>query len=190
MTSNGKKRNKTSYDRALRHAYKLLKQRGWPTLAYSAHMPQIINKHFLNEACQALAQEPKKNIAEWEAYFNYCYQHHPERFNAPQPYETLCWPAYPTDWLLYLQPKEYCFENFYPEAYAAGNVFAGINTAFSKENNAQIVQEKIKRRLALDMKHIKPIVLSDNRLTSSWQLLKHWFKKLITYSMSASCNRP
>ncbi len=48
-------------------------------------------------------------------------------------------------------PKEYAFENFYPELYADGHLFAGLPTALDPERVEQDAIDKLVRWRRLDL---------------------------------------
>lgn len=175
-----RRRYKSSYDKAIVHTTQLLLKLGYNTLAFSSHMPQIINKQYLKDVVQAFENEHSRGLSEWELYFNYCYKHHPEQFHPPKPFETLCWPMLPTDWLMLFKPSTYSFENFYPELYQQNGLFADLPTAFTAESFQHITEEKIARRLKQD-KIYPDVVLYKNKFKRSLQLIYHFFIKSYGY---------
>lgn len=141
----------TDYDRGQHQTRRLLVNRGFPTRSYSAHMPQIIDKLLLAEVAAELAEESAAGCAidEWSAYFNIAQTLYPDRFHPPTTYQTLCWPALPTDWDVGVRPRQFCFENTYPPLYGQGALFEGLPLAFDTQFQAKHTAEKIRRRKAV-----------------------------------------
>ena len=140
----------TDYDRGQRETCRILKK-GYGTLSYSSHMPQIIHKGLLAETAEVFRGILASNapLDEWSAYFNYGRSVYPERFHPPEPYKTLCWPPFPSDWKLCVWPDEFIFENFYPMLYERSSIFSDLPTSFDKNSYVEIAKEKIKRRMSL-----------------------------------------
>ncbi len=141
----------TDYDLGQHRTREILDRRGFPTLSYSAHMPQIIDKALLAEVVTELASETEAGLAidEWSAYFNIAQTRHPKRFHPPRTYQTLCWPALPTDWDAGVRPATFRFENTYPPLYGEGALFEGLSTRFDANHQAPDSTEKIHRRMAV-----------------------------------------
>ena len=144
----------SAYDGGQHNTCEVLRDRGYTALSFSSHMPQIINKAFLQEAVKAFEGiGTKKSIDEWSVYFNFCLKEFPKYFNKPRAFETLCWPALPTDWPYYVRPKGFCFENFYPELYGKNMLFQGIPTQFNIDRHLEYTIEKVKRRLEIQFEY-------------------------------------
>ena len=120
----------TDFDDAQRVTGAVLAYLGAPRLAYGVHHPQIMRRDLWLEAFDAWDRLRSDNlICEWAWYFNVSRWRHPDRFAEPEVYRTLCWPPHLHEFpRLYRQPG-YAFENFYPESYLEGRVFAGLPTA-------------------------------------------------------------
>ena len=88
-------------------------------------------------------------LDEWSAYFNYGQTVCPERFHPPKPFQTLCWPAFPSDWDYHVRPDIFCFENFYPILYENDLIFSDLPIRFDGARQPEITAEKINRRTAL-----------------------------------------
>ena len=141
----------TDYDMGQRQTYKILEDKGYPTLSYSSHMPQIMSKSLLGEVAFVFQDSLDKGLPldEWSAYFNYGQTVCPERFHPPEPFSTLCWPAFPSDWDLHVRPDQFFFENFYSVLYENDLVFSNLPTHFVESCHPEISSEKIRRRTAL-----------------------------------------
>ncbi len=141
----------TDYDAGQHQTHEVLSKRGYPTLSYSAHMPQIIDKTLYAEVVSELDDEISRGLAldEWSVYFNVARSRHPDSFHPPRPFETLCWPALPTDWETGARPAGFRFENFYSPLYGPGALFDGIPPGFDSAAHAEHAAEKIRRRTAV-----------------------------------------
>ena len=140
----------TDYDLGQRESCRILESKGYDTLSYSSHMPQIIHKGLLAETAQVFHDSLERGapLDEWSAYFNYARSAHPELFHSPEPFRTLCWPPFPSDWNYHVRPGVFCFENFYPVLYEKDRMFSGLPTYFDGANYVEIAREKIERRTA------------------------------------------
>ncbi len=141
----------TDYDRGQQETCGILEDKGYNTLSYSSHMPQMIHKGLLSEAAGVFQDslDRRAPLDEWSAYFNYGQSVYPERFHPPEPFKTLCWPLFPSDWDYDVRLDEFCFENFYPLLYENGLIFSGLPTQFDGISYAEIAREKIRRRTEL-----------------------------------------
>jgi hypothetical protein len=118
----------TSFDACQHATGQVLGLLGFPRRAFASHMPQVINKVMLAEVRDQLAPAALRHpLCEWAAYFNVAPVLHPERFWDPEPYVTLGWPENPAAWQPMVAPDGFFFENHFPEHYAAGEVFAGVD---------------------------------------------------------------
>jgi len=144
----------SAYDVGQHNTCEVLRKRGYATFSFSSHMPQIINKAFLQELVKAFnGIGTKRSIDEWSVYFNFCLKEFPKYFNKPRAFETLCWPALPTDWPYDVKPKGFYFENFYPELYRKNMLFQGIPTQFNRDRHLEYTIEKVNRRLEVQGEH-------------------------------------
>ncbi|MCP4659880.1 MAG: hypothetical protein GY856_31135 [bacterium] len=141
----------SDYDRGQHSTRRLLAREGLPTLSYSSHMPQIINRRILGEVGEWLDQRPAPGTAvdEWSLYFNYAQREYPELFHPPRPFTTLCWPALPTDWEYDVRPPAFQFENFYPGLYEPDEIFGDLASGFSPREQGSTTRLKIERRREL-----------------------------------------
>ena len=145
----------TSFDKCLQNSYHFLLENDLPTLAYSSHMPQIINKDIFNEAL-TLTLPILKSYCEWSIYFNYGLSKYPNLFNAPQPYISMNWPDYPNIWKRYIRPGEFLFENYYEHLYNDGDLFSGLQKIPSKSEQLSTLTEKNQRLEAYNSKNLLP----------------------------------
>lgn len=107
----------TDYDKGQHKTKDILTKLNYELLSYSSHSPQIINKEILKEVSDDFFQKGLNNpIDEWSIYFNYAVSLYPNSFNKKR-YETLNWPADPTNWELNYPQEKYTFENYYKELY-------------------------------------------------------------------------
>ena len=119
----------TSYDAAQHLTFEMLRFVGAPHLAFGAHMPQIIHKDLFARAFEtARTVTDKFLLCEWSVYGNIALRADRHRFADPQPFETMCWPQFIHEWEWWITPTGYAFENFYPELYEPGGLFAGLST--------------------------------------------------------------
>jgi len=110
----------SEYDIGQKNMKTILSEQNYELLLYSSHAPQIINKKILKEVVEKFFELGLKTpIDEWSTYFNYAVSLYPSSFNK-KTYETLNWPATPTDWESKITPSEYSFENYYKELYDIG----------------------------------------------------------------------
>ena len=136
----------THFDEAQHVTGQLLSYLGTPRRCYGSHMPQIIRRDLWQDAFATLDTLRDDNmVCEWALYFNLGLARHAERFGEPQVFQTMCWPPHLHEWQLRERPREYSFENFYPEFYRPGNLFAGLPTALDPDRAAKLGVEKLLR---------------------------------------------
>ncbi len=110
----------TDYDVGQQNMKTLLSRQNYELLAYSSHSPQIINKKIFCEAVKKFFDTGlEMAIDEWSIYYNYAVSLYPCAFHK-KPFETLSWPASPSDWELQIIPQKFTFENYYKEQYDIG----------------------------------------------------------------------
>ena len=132
------------FDVGQQNTCQVLKYFGFPHLSYASHMPQIINRDMFLEMAEVFSTISQDySVCEWSTYFNYAQSKYPERLHQPYPFQTLCWPDFPTSWPHAVRPETYYFENFTSELYDSGQPFNGITTRFSNENQDKLNLEKI-----------------------------------------------
>lgn len=118
----------SSFDLGQQATRQVLGLYGFPRRAYASHMPQVIDKVMLAEVVELLSTAAGLSpLCEWTSYFNVAPARHPGRFHDPEPYVTLGWPENSAAWQPTVEPAALVFENFFPEHYADGAVFQGID---------------------------------------------------------------
>lgn len=130
----------TSYDNCMFKTAAYLKQYQYPLKLYASHMPQPMNKKVFCEMLDEHKGIENLGLDEWSTYFNFLHHNYPDKFNS-NPYVTMGWPGAPTDWELQVEPEQYLFENYYPEAYEKGGVFEGYSTTMCNE----IIEENFEK---------------------------------------------
>lgn len=135
--------NPTSFDISMRKTRKFLRDNGYPTMMYSSHQMQIIDKRIFNEMTEKYPSIITTGCCEWSTYFNYGIGTYPDMFKTV-PYVTMGWPGARSDWDVFVQPKEFLFENHYESLYRPGQVFSGLREDFH-ENVVEENQQKIMR---------------------------------------------
>ena len=171
----------TDFDRGQQNTLQVLAYLGADQRAYASHMPQAVDKAvFLDAVAMARRVAPTIPLCEWAVYGNLGRLLAPERFAPPEPHLTLAWPEYPNQWRRAVVPREYAFENFYPELYAPGHLFAGLPTALDPARVEQDAVEKLLRWRRLDLAIRRLDVPSD--IASPWgtssRLRRAYFKAL------------
>ncbi len=134
----------TAYDRSMFRSLAFLQQEHLPTLQYSSHQPQAIDRRIYLELLQRYPHIVTEGLDEWSIYFNYGVQHYPDAF-FPTRYCTMGWPGAMTDWKLFVYPTHLYFENFYDILYENGQVFANLPTAYDAQTAPGVTAEKINR---------------------------------------------
>ena len=146
------RRDSSPFDRVQQASYVLLSYLGAGHLCYASHMPQVLDKELCLEAFSVADKlTGGTSFCEWSFPLNYSQQMAPERFAPPQTFRTMCWPRYPHEWPYWQRPVDLTFENFYPELYAPGALFAGIGTALDASAPERQAFEKISRWHAFDI---------------------------------------
>lgn len=124
------RRNESTYDGVQHNSYLALSYLGAPHLAYASHMPQPLDRDLLLLAFdEAERISGHAEFCEWSLPLNHGRLVAPERFAEPRLFRTLGWPQYPHEWPFWQRPEDVTFENFYPELYRPGHLFAGLSTA-------------------------------------------------------------
>lgn len=151
-----------AFDIGQHNTCQLLKFHGMPHLSYASHMPQIINRAFFREMVQLFEPAIQKHgICEWSSYFNHAVYTHPDRFNTPGPFCTLCWPEMPASWDYMTPPQTYCFENYSPQLYLDGAPFSGLQSAYTGQSQHSANIEKIMRWRQYELLCRDPMSWSD-----------------------------
>lgn len=132
-----------SYDYCHMRTLKFLRHHGYPTLMYSSHQPQIINKQWYRELIRRYPDIIRKGYDEWSTYFNYIASEHREQF-MPCEFVTLSWPNVGGD-TKGVEQQDFIFENFYEDNYSGKRPFSRFVPHFtSAENVMRENEEKIK----------------------------------------------
>lgn len=126
----------TSFDEGAFRTRDFLMAQGYPTLQYSSHQPQIIDKRIFQEMLKTHPGIENHAYDEWSTYFNFGMYHHPELFSA-KVNVSMCWPGKLTSWNLYAFPGPFLFENFYAEMYEDDNIFAGFSPTYHENIQAE-----------------------------------------------------
>ncbi len=137
--------NPTSFDNCMRKSRIFLEENNYPSLMYSSHQMQVIDKRIFNEMTEKYPDIISQGLCEWCTYFNYGIGTYPEIFCAV-PYVSMGWPGARSDWDLYVYPTDFLFENHYDVLYQEGKVFSGLRDDFHENCEAEN-QIKIMRYL-------------------------------------------
>ena len=118
-----------SYDYSMFRTLEFLKLNGFPTLQYSAHQMQIINRRWYCDMIDEFPQIKTLGYDEWSTYFNYIASRHSENYE-PVPYVCLSWPNIGGE-DLGVRQSDYIFENFYKENYYGRGLFRKYAEGFT-----------------------------------------------------------
>lgn len=146
------RRNESTYDGVQHSSYLALSYLGAPTRAYASHMPQAIDRQlFLQAFDEAERISGGSEFCEWTLPLNHGRLVAPGRFAEPRVFRTMGWPQYPHEWPYWQRPEDLTFENFYPELYLPGHLFAGISTALDPHAPERQAFEKLSRWHRFDL---------------------------------------
>lgn len=134
----------TSYDRSMFRTRDFLTAQHLPTLQYSSHQPQIIDRKLYLEMLEEYPDIMMQGLDEWSSYFNRSIAKYPSRFAARR-YCSACWPGSVSDWPLWCEPESLIFENFYDALYEDHRVFAGLSKEYDAKSHTADSAEKIRR---------------------------------------------
>jgi hypothetical protein len=147
------RRNETTYDHVQHASYLALSYLGAGHLNFASHMPQAIDRRlFASSFAAAMSLDPTGAFCEWSLPLNHGRLIAPERFGQVRTFQTICWPRYPHEWPYWRRPEALAFENFHPELYASGGLFAGISTALDESAPAQQAFAKLARWYDFDLR--------------------------------------
>lgn len=93
----GKYEDPTSFDKSLWGSLEFLRGNGYPTMMYSSHQMQVIDKRIFNEMISRHPDIMVQGMCDWSIYFNYGLHHYPFMYR-PVPYTSMCWPGERGDW--------------------------------------------------------------------------------------------
>ena len=133
----------TSFDRAMNRTLEFLQKNALPTLQFSAHIPQVVDKRIFREILTMYPGIELKGYCEWSIYFNYAMSKYPGCF-IKEKYKSLCWPGLTTDWKLLCLPEEYLFENFYQELYQNHDL-QGLPTKMVPQSSRSIMKKVLRK---------------------------------------------
>lgn len=147
------RRAESPYDALQQSTYLALSYLGAPHLNYASHMPQPIDRAlFLDAYAAALVLDPTGPFCEWSLPLNHGRLVAPERFAPPRTFRTMCWPRWPHEgWTYWRRPEDVAFENFHPELYEPGALFAGLPTALDLESPERQAFSKLRRWYDFDV---------------------------------------
>jgi hypothetical protein len=146
------RRNESSYDRVQHSTYLAMSYLGGPTLAYASHMPQAVDRTLFARAFTEAEQlAPGEAFCEWSLPLDHGRLVAPERFAPPRTFRTICWPEYPHEWPYWRRPENLAFENFHPEHYLPGHLFADISSALDTDDPDRQAFRKVQRWYAFDL---------------------------------------
>ena len=146
------RRDDTTYDRVQHSTYLALSYLGAAHLNYASHLPQPIDRALFGAAFDAAMElDDAGAFCEWSLPLNHGRLVAPERFAAPRVYRTMCWPRYPHEWPYWRRPEQIAFENFHPELYEAGGLFAGMSTALDRNSPQRQAFAKLTRWYRFDL---------------------------------------
>ena len=171
------RQSKSSYDHCLINSYAALTNAGLATLAYSSHMPQVIQKPIFKKAFDHFSDISNENaLCEWSIYFNYAQNFHKELFYPPEIYQTMCWPPLPGLWPEYVVPSHYSFENYYEENYShQRSIFQGLSSTNNPAESKMTNFEKLRRLQLVQVRHTFPPPIKEWTTKTPGRLLKSWF---------------
>lgn len=136
-----------SYDYCHLRTLQFLKRHGYPTLMYSSHQPQLINKQWYREMIHRYPDIIRKGYDEWSTYFNYIASEHRIQFE-PCEFVTLSWPNVGGDTKGVDQP-EFHFENFYGDNYTGNRPFSRFVPHFT---DTETVLRETEEKTAIALK--------------------------------------
>lgn len=136
----GKYGNYTSFDLCMARSREFLKEHNYPTMMYSSHQMQIIDKRIFNQMTTQYPDINLKGLCEWCSYFNYAVKNYPDMFK-PVLYVAMCWPGERSNWDVYQQPTKFLFENFYSLLYKPNHIFADYSTEYHENIQDEDVEK-------------------------------------------------
>lgn len=141
--------NYTSFDKGAFATRDFLLKEGYPTLQYSSHQPQVIDRRIFLEMLNTHNGIEKMPYDEWSTYFNFGFYRYPDKF-LPCESVSMCWPGDLASWDINHVPKNYLFENYYEELYGEGKIFEGFSRDFCENTeNENIEKARLYRESAL-----------------------------------------
>jgi hypothetical protein len=98
----------TPFDNSQMHSLLALQQLGISKpLAFGSHMPQLIIRDLFRAAAERVASAAERySLCEWTIYANLAATIDEASFAAPEPFTTLAWPQYPSQWPRQVVPEQ------------------------------------------------------------------------------------
>lgn len=125
----------TAFDKNAFKTRDFLLFHNYPTLQYSSHQPQVIDKQIFNEMLDMHPEIMNDYYDEWSMYFNFGIHHHPDIFRTKINI-SMCWPDNTSSWNLKYFPGPFFFENFSKSLYNENGIFEGFEETYS-DNSAE-----------------------------------------------------
>jgi hypothetical protein len=150
----------SSYDRGQWHTGLIMREHGYPRLAYSSHQAQLVHKAAFAEAAQEFRNIQPRCFDEWGFYFNIV-AHRYSNMQDSARCTTLFWPMSYSSWVPEWFESQIYFENYYEINYEPGGVAYETGIRFdSNPKLKQLVCEEAytkygAQRIAADMVHAK-----------------------------------
>ncbi len=138
----------TAFDKNAFKTREFLVSHGYPTLQYSSHQPQIVDKRIFREMLDMYPDIEKDFYDEWSMYFNFGIHHHPDIF-AVKVNISMCWPDNFADWNLRYFPGPFFFENYNAQAYEENGVFGrfeNISDCFENMQKSRVYTDKLRNQ--------------------------------------------
>ena len=146
------RRAESGFDGLQHAAYLAMLALGGPHLHYASHMPQPLDRaDFLAAYAAADRLDPDGSFCEWSLPLNHGRLVRPDRYAPARTFRTMCWPRYPHEWPFWRRPEDIAFENFHPELYVPGGLFAGLPTTLDPDRAEQQMFAKLRRWYAFDL---------------------------------------
>lgn len=147
----------TSFDLSMHRTRDFLKEHGYSTWMYDAHMPQIIDRRVFLEMLEQLPGIEQKGLSDWSVYFNYLNTRYGGQVRN-HPFLTMAWPGSVSDWDWSVFPERMLFENYYEELYEQGELFEGFSKTYY-DGIEQESMDKIVRYLNYQAEHNRARVM-------------------------------
>lgn len=141
----------TSFDHSMHRTRDFLKEHGYSTWMYDAHMPQIIDRRVFLELLEQHPGIEGKGLSDWSVYFNFLNTRYGGQVQN-HPFLTMAWPGSVSDWDWKVFPERILFENYYEELYEPGELFEGCSRTYY-DGIEQESMDKIVRYLNYQAEH-------------------------------------
>jgi hypothetical protein len=172
--------NQTEFDLGQISTYAVLDCENLEHLSYASHMPQIIDRKLFRESTTFFQFYSKQHpLCEWSTYFNYAANRHPEKFQPPEAFVTLCWPEHPLAWVYDIKPASCVFENYTPNLYRKKGVFKNLIT--SPESHSQTINTNIEKIILWKKQTIACLYPEQAKGLTKYFRLRTWINKLFKH---------